>query len=338
MDYVKVGLLAMLTLLPASALAQDYGSATLRMGSFNVNNIPPTETEQWWAAEIAERSGGKINILQFYSGAAGGHGELPDLVKGGAVQLAAFVQGNFVSEFPLWSAPNSLPGVFTDISEVLPTLADLKQMPEIQAELERANVIPLWGHVLQPLHLFCNEPIRTMADFNGKLIRGFGSYQPRLWSALGSSGVTIESTEVYEGLQRARFNCAFTGVDNARSQRLYEVAKYLNLDFGPTAAWQVYMNRDVWNGLTEDARTLITEVSAEAEQRALEAQTAFAAEAMQTLIDNGVEVVEFQDGEQLKAIMPDMIDMWAADLESSGLGEQGKKVAEVWRSHIGVKP
>lgn len=333
MKMMKAGFAALLALLPIEVVAQDYGSATLRMGSFNVNNIPATETEQWWAKEIETRSGGAIRILQFYSGAAGGHGELPDLVKGGAIQLAAFVQGNFASEFPLWSAPNSLPGVYSDVDQVLPMLAELKALPEVEEELARANVIPLWGHVLQPLHLFCNQPIRNMADFNGKLIRGFGSYQPRLWDVLGASGVTIESTEVYEGLQRARFNCAFTGVDNASSQRLYEVAKFLNLDFGPTAAWQIYVNRDIWAGLTPDAQKLILEVSAEAEAKALETQTAFAAEAMQVLIDNGVEVVTFEEPEKLREAMPDMLDMWQADLQAAGLGDQGAKVAEVWRRH-----
>ena len=60
MTMMKAGLAALLALLPLGAVAQDYGSATLRMGSFNVNNMP---IQNYYAFQVVKENDKPVSKL-----------------------------------------------------------------------------------------------------------------------------------------------------------------------------------------------------------------------------------------------------------------------------------
>lgn len=320
---------------PAVAQTADYPEMNLRLAHFGPKVFVQSGIDQWWANEIKKRSGGKINIRIFWGGSAGQPLEILGLVGSGAVDFGAVPQAFFPNELPLIGAPNSVPYVFKTRQAAVAVSAGLvAENKAVQEELRRNKVKPLFFHPMNSYYPLCTKPIKTMADFKGLRIRSFGAYQPPMWDALGSVGVNVLPSDIYEGLQRGRLDCGFFSTDLYKVTKLYEVAKHLSTaGVGPVATWPIWANHDKWeNSYPSEVKKLIMEVSQEATQRSLQAITEAETEALEFLKKQGVTVVDFAERDAYNAAIPDMREVWFKSMVSKGLGDQAKTVLDYWRA------
>jgi len=231
-------------------------------------------------------------------------------------------------------APNNLPFTFTKNEDAFTIVTELSDnIPAVKAELERNGVVPLFFHTLNGYVPLCTKPVATMADWKGLKIRSYGSFQPVMWKALGAVGVVVFPAEIYEGLQRGRVDCGYFSPDLFVALKLYEVAKYLSTaNFGPNATWPIWINRDVWLNEFDDAtRSLFREVSAEAGQRSLKLLKQAELDGLEKMKANGVKVIEFTEKDQLRAQVPDMLEVWVEQMDAQGLGTEAREVVAYWQ-------
>ncbi len=320
---------------PVAALAADYPQMSLRMAHFGPKVFVQSGIDQWFADEIERRSDGKIKIRIFWGGSAGQPLEILGMVGSGAVDLGAVPQAYYANELPLIGAPNAVPHVFRTREAAIAVSEGLaRDNADVQAELRRNNVKPLFFHPMNPYYPLCTGQVRTMEDFKGLKIRSFGAFQPPMWDALGAVGVNVLPSDIYEGLQRGRLDCGFFSTDLYKVTKLYEVAKYLSTaGVGPVATWPIWVNLEKWeNEYPEEVKALFTQVALEAQQRSLDAIAEAETEALEFMKAQGVEVVEFSELDAYNATIPDMIDVWLDNMTSKGLGREAQGVADYWRA------
>ena len=304
------------------ALANDYPAMSLRMAHPLPQSWPGVEWDLWWAEQVEERSGGKIDIEIFWSGQLGGLLEIKNLVSSGAVDIGVFAQAVHASEMPLTSIAA---GLLNRVSADPATAQELARATyaagPVKAELEGLNLMPMKWTVTSPYRFTCNKPIETMADLEGMRIRAVGgAYVPIWMEAYGSVPTRVQAPEIREGLQRGTLDCNFGPIEWVPFFDLQEVAPYLSdINTGAFTTFQLYVPHDTFMGWPQEVRDLMTEVAAEAMQKDLEALNGVEAKAMETFRAAGGQVVELADMEAFVAKSPDMIQVWVDSMTEQGL-------------------
>ncbi len=331
----KIGLLAGigLTIISASAFAEDYPDTTLRFAHSVAKTSTSSAADAWVADEVEKRSNGKVKFQMFWAGAAGAPSEIFDLLSNGAVDAAAITPSWYAANLPLFSSLSSIPFSFPNMKSALKVAETLNMESEaLQKEAENANMHVMRFAALNNYHAQCTSPLRTLADFKGKKIRSQGDYFPIIFDAVGAIPVTVLPGEFYESLQRGVVDCIVLPWDFLASNRLYEVAKFASdIDFGPIVGHASVMNLDKWNSLDPSVQKLIMDVQKEAEPIDVEAPTASAEESLELILSNGVELVHFEDQAALEAAVPDLLEAWVSKMAEKGQGDAARAMVDRWK-------
>lgn len=75
--------------------------------------------------------------------------------------------------------------------------------------------------------IFSRDPLRTVADFEGKKIRQHSTILGDLLAGLGAEGQFVAFADVYIALERGVMDAGVTAGEAGHSQRWYEVTDYL---------------------------------------------------------------------------------------------------------------
>lgn len=329
---VSAALGAALVAGPASA--QDYPELKLRSNNLTAATAGPALANVWFSDEIAKRSGDKVTIENFWSGAAGAPAEQLKLVGAGALDMGVFPGSYFPAQMPLLGAMSALPIVMPDSAKAQEIANALwEKVPAYQEEAKTNNIWPVFFKPLNEYHLLCTSPIRSLKDLENKKIRSQGEYIPLAVKAVGAVPVTVLPGEFYEALQRGTVDCMLLPWDLLNANRLYEVAKYgSTINFGTVIADGTFVNLDKWNSLPDDVKTLMLETGADAQEYGLGAIKELEAEALENIKSNGVEIIEFPDQEAFVAALPDFLDIWEKRMAEAGKGDAAKQAVEIWRS------
>lgn len=324
-------LLGVLILLSGAPEAQTQ----LKLNHQMAANTVGSQVDQWFADEVAKRTGNEVQIKIFWSEALGKAKENLQLVKDGAVDLVAMSPSYFPAQLPFFTAPNSLPMAMDNLKQAdLIIKAFLEQIPAFEQEARANGLKPLFFHHLNAYMLICKEPIRSFADLKGRKIRTWGEDMPRLMQAAGATPVTIFLPELYENLQRGVIDCAPFAVDWIQNYKTYEVAKYITevvVWQGPT--WGVWMNTKKWDQLSDKNKKIVLQVADEANQRDLQAVADAEGKARAFLKENGVQFIPFPESERQKWIQasPDFFADWISKMEKLGRGNEARQTVALWK-------
>ncbi|QEM80338.1 TRAP transporter substrate-binding protein [Halomonas binhaiensis] len=106
--------------------------------------------------------------------------------------------------------------------------------------------------------LFCNAPIKGLADLEGKKVRASGRSTGEFIEALGAQSLNIAFNEVPGSLERGVIDCAVTGSLSGYSSGWYDVSSHL-LPI-PLGGWDYVItaiNQDKWQSLDSETQQLI---------------------------------------------------------------------------------
>ncbi|MCH7990559.1 MAG: radical SAM protein [Planctomycetes bacterium] len=108
----------------------------------------------------------------------------------------------------------AVPRVFEDNEEAVRISKGLFDTNKnLQAELQRNKVWPVFWHSLGGYRPLCKNKVEKVEDFRGLKMRAWGEFVLQLWSALGAAPVNVLPGEIYEALQRGTLDCAFWAYD-----------------------------------------------------------------------------------------------------------------------------
>lgn len=143
---------------------------------------------------------------------------------------------------------------------------------------------------------FLREPIEGEPGLEGLKIRGTVSYHPMI-EALGGTGVVMGGGEVYSALQTGVVDGAAWGLTGARDFGWHEVAGYMADPVFGQVGVMILANADSWEGLSEEHRAAIEEAARGLEAESVARFDALAEEERAALLDLGMEMTAFSEGE-----------------------------------------
>ena len=257
--------LSLALFIPLLSVAQD---TTLRVvGTFSSTNLYPQFEQPFWTETLPEASNGTL-VADLVPVDQSGIGA-SDVFEN--VSLGLFDVGATVIDYVV-GQDSRLEGV--DMPAVAPDAATAQAVAEAYRPLlEEAfeetfdskllAVIPFTSQVV-----FCREPIAGLADLAGKKIRGSGRSTLEFIEAVGATSVNIAFGEVPTSLERGVVDCAITGALSGYNSGWPEVTSHFYpLQAGGWDPVGIAINNSVWDGLSEETQTLLSEQLADLEAK-----------------------------------------------------------------------
>ena len=111
-------------------------------------------------------------------------------------------------------------------------------------------------------------PVRVLADFKGKTMRGAGEVADAL-AALGATPRDMPMTDVYEGMSKGTIDGLLVGAESLKSFKLADVTKYTTYapSIGNSYLFYIAMNKKKWDSLGPDLQKIFNDVSAKYQTR-----------------------------------------------------------------------
>lgn len=314
-----------------AAHAQEIKPIKMKMAHFLPATFSGASIDQWFADEVRRRTNGAVDIEIFWAGSMGSAAELASLVGAGAMDLAAFPLGYYPQQFPL-SSVGSMPRVFQDVSRAHQAMSSIFELPEVQAEHKKNNVVMLMSHHANPYRLACNKGVGSLNEMQGYRVRSMGADFPPIYRALGFVPVNTPSNEVYESLDKGNINCAVLSYDQMWAAKIYEVARHANdINFGALATWQIWMNDRKFNALPGNVRQVLKEVGRDAMERDAKEAAAALDQSLVQLKQAGVQFALLADMQRFVQLVPSSIDGWYEKMRRASLEKPADKILAVVR-------
>ncbi len=256
-------------------------------------------TDTAFVEKVEELSGGSINIDLQASGVLGSENDVLDAMLGGG----GTIQMSRISAFALTSYGGdkskllSVPYTFAN-REHFWKFATSDLAPEFLLEPHEngSGVRGLFYGEEGFRHFFTTEPVETMEDLAGMKLRVSNDpVMKGMVEALGASSTVVAFGELYSALQTGVVVGAEQPIANYKSNAFQEVAPNLILDGHTLGAIQVVITDEAWDSLTEEQQGILMEAGEYASQYNREISEQAENEVLQSLIDEGVNVVEVND-------------------------------------------
>ena len=170
-------------------------------------------------------------------------------------------------------------------------------------------------------------------DVAGLKLRGNAVYNAFFNDYLGAQVIDLPTTDVYAALERGVVDATGwtqIGLSDLRWDDFlnYRIEPaFFSTDLG------VIVNLDAWEGLSEEARTILQEVAIEHERESAERLGAMRDEQFAALAEGGMQVVELQDGaatRYLKAARATTHDRMRRLMEEQGGAENYDRLVELF--------
>lgn len=288
MQYFKIVFFCWFLLLIGCAEISD--TKTLKLAHGLDTSHPVHKGMEYMAKQVAEKSGGRLQIEIYPSQQLGTERQCLELLQIGSLamtKVSGAVMENFAPEFQVLS----LPYIFRDREHLYKTLdSEVGKKLLLQGE-------KFWLHGLTYFDagqrsFYCKTPIRTPADLTNKKIRVQESVTAmNLVRALGGAPTPISWGELYTALQQGVVDGAENNPPSFYTSRHYEVCKYYTLNEHTAVPDILVIGTVAWDNLDRQEQQWLQDAADEAKfyQRKLwqEAEQ----EALDSVKAAGVEII-----------------------------------------------
>jgi TRAP-type transport system periplasmic protein len=318
-----------------AANAQDVPALKLKYASHVPGNNVVSEVDKFFVERVKEKSAGKIQIDIYWNRALGKQQEMLPLISAGAVDFTTLESAQY-GETPLIGFMNALPLVHFDARKLVDLSKALYETSApIKAEMNRIGARALWVRHLPNYQLLCGKPYETIAQLRGAKLRSYGAYVPVMWQSLGANAVNVVASELYDGLSKGTFDCAYLPPAFLVDFKLFEPAKYLiDVPFGMIEFAPTLVPTAVWDKWPESVKKIMLEASKEAEEFGVKHIEANAGDSVAIMLRNGVQIVKFKETEQLRKMVPDMLQVWQQKQQDAGRGAAAQEIVTLTRSRL----
>ena len=282
-----------------AADASGDPEVTLVMAEVNPLDTIVGMTDSYFAEKVEELSGGSVHIDLQASGVLGSENDVLDLMLGGdnsinLSRISAFaLTGYGCQKAMLLSIPFTWENrdhfwkfVDSDMS------ADFLAEP---SELGLGVTGIFYGEE-GFRHFFFKDPVEGIDDLKGLKIRVSNDpVMTGMVEGLGANPTVVSFGELYSSLQTGVVDAAEQPIANYKSNSFQEVAPTLLLDGHTLGAIQVIISEDSLNQLTDAQKEAIFAAGKEAEAYNREISAEKEEEVLQSLKDEGCNVVEVED-------------------------------------------
>lgn len=291
-----VAAVALAAAVPGAAQAERTLRITTQLPP---QNVIPQNLKKF--EEIVEaESGGEIQIEIYDSAQLYKDKEVPKAVASGAIEMGSSALTRFVGTTPvvdLFFAPF----VFKDFEAVKTATAPDSPIREaIETEILKTGARVLWWQPFgMAVMLSKGEALDTPEKVKDKKVRVFGKAPGEFVKSLGGVPTLMSGSEQFLAYQRGVVDAGMTGVTAVKSRKLYEVMDYMIDTNHAVPEFVVAINEDVWQDLSDEEKTIITDAARTVEADMAESYARTEAEVKEWLKANtDMTVVELTEAQR----------------------------------------
>jgi tripartite ATP-independent transporter DctP family solute receptor len=261
-----------------------------------------------YAAEAAEvitaATEGRVTVQVFPASQLGGVAEMVDGVRMGSISMAHHDFASLARIVPEVAVFNA-PFVYRDGAHALAATdpATSAALQEINERLVAEGGVRIIGRIYRGArHISSNFPVKTPADLSGKPFR---AVPLELWvSMVKGFGAIPTPVEVSE-LPTALMTGVVVGQENPltmiAANNLNEVQSHLSMTGHMHSVLAVFINEEVWQGISEEDRAAITKVLDDKAKESLQWATESEEDLIAELKGRGMTFITEADGLDLAA-------------------------------------
>lgn len=173
------------------------------------------------------------------------------------VQMIAPATSKLTDVAPEWQ--------LLDLPYIFPSYAALEESltgevgDELLKKLEKDQLkgLAYWPNNFK--QITSNTPIRTPADFNGKLFRIMPSkVLERQFEQFGASTSVLGFNDTFRNLEGNNLNSQENTISNINSKKLYQVQKHLTISDHGYLGYAVVVNKQFWDQLPQDIQVRVS--------------------------------------------------------------------------------
>lgn len=322
--------------LAAPAMAQTV----LRYADYGANRGARAETVTQFLAAIEEKSEGRIKIEQHWAQSLLTAPKMLEGVRNGVASIVTVsasymppeqLYGWRVGDLPVRN-PDEVAGAMA-LYEVSTTNQQIKD------EFDRLGVVLLLNYSVGPIQMVCKgEPIRTVADFEGRKVRAATDYG-QIYSKFGAIPVSLPLPKAYQALDSGLIDCSQAYGYVVESYKLHEVSdSYTMLNGGTIQANGIFMNKRDFDALDPRDQEMIIALGREYTQlgaTAIRERNVTAAKLFAEGVDGKkltVVTLPTDELEKLEAESAPFIEAYIED--GKKLGMDGAEIVEAYKALI----
>ena len=301
-------------------------SITFRVSDAMPSNTPLGRVAGEWAASIEKQSRGDVDVIIYPGSQLFSPEQQINAVARKYVNVA-FVHFDYWG----WTLPEisvlSRPYHFPDRDSLL-AFSHSRLCLYLEDKIqEKGMKVLAWLVMGTQIGISTkDQPVIKPEDFTHMKIRGAGPLVNSMLRSVGASPVTLGGAEIYQALQTGMIDGSFTTPYSTYMRRFYDVTNWVTVTPLFPSYIMIIVNLEWWQSLPDDYRSIITQVSSEAEQQAMVATDEIEAELPDQLRGKGMSVY-FPDAREIEVLKLLMEPAWVETfLELTG--EKGSEVLE----------
>jgi TRAP-type C4-dicarboxylate transport system substrate-binding protein len=227
------------------------------------------------------------------------------------------------SKLPSQAIAFVTPFISTDARVVAKAVDEIaKEFPQMAKELDKQNQVYLaTGVVLDSYQVFSRKPISGLKDMEGGKVAGAGFNLRYLEGIKDAAGVRGGLTDFYNMLQTGVVDHAMLWPEAASTFKISEVAPYmLKADLGSVNSKTVTVNKDYWNKLPDEVKTVLKDVAVAYRDHVAETAMKRASASLAKFEAGGGKVSQLSvaSRQEWAKSMPNIAVDWAGKLDAKG--------------------
>jgi TRAP-type transport system periplasmic protein len=328
---VRLAVGALVTALAALPLATPWATETWDLANeYNATSIH-AEGDLFFAEQLAEKSGGAIEIVEHFGGALGYKSlDQFDAVGDGAIPLADTYVGPLGGIDPMFLLP-SLPFLAKTAAEAR-MLYDIAK-PYYDEIFAANNQKLLYSSPWPPSGIWAKKPVASIDELAGLKIRTYDANGTITLKAAGAAPIQLSWADVVPQLSTGGIDAVLTSAESGANAKFWEHLPYFTEINYAMPLNMLHINLDTFNGLSPELQQAVLDAAEATSERNWQAVLTRVAENYAEMEPNGVTVVTDVPEDYLAALNEagrEALDDWLAKT-----GEKGKAIIAAYEAQKG---
>lgn len=270
-----------------------------------------------FAKDVAEATGGELEIKVHSAGSLFKHPEISKAVRSGQVPAGEFFLSLLANDNPVFGA-DSMPFLATTYEDAERLWAAQKDV--IDGLLDQQGLMTLYAVPWPPQGLFTKKEITSLDDLAGLKFRTYNATLEKFANLAGAAPTQVEVPDIPQAFSTGRVEAMITSPSTGANSKAWDfLSHYTNIQ-----AWIpkniVVVNKRAFRRLDEATQTAILDAAKEAEARGWQMSKDETDAKVAVLKENGITVVEPSEElmQSLREIGMKMLEEWTAEAGDSG--------------------
>ncbi|MEM7496691.1 MAG: TRAP transporter substrate-binding protein [Pseudomonadota bacterium] len=284
-----------------------------------------TQNHMQFAKDVAEATGGDVQITVHPAGSLFKHPEIKNAVRSGQVPIGEFLLSRLSNENPMFEL-DSVPFLATSYEDA-EKLWEVSR-PKVEALLEQEGLMVLYAVPWPPQGLYADTAVESGDELKGLKFRAYNTATERLAQLVDAVPTQVEVPDLAQAFSTGRVDAMVTSPSTGANTKAWDYLSH----YYDVKAWLpkniVVANIRAMRSLDEATREAVMASAAAAQERGWAASMEETETKTAALAENGITVSDPSD--TLKAKLEDVgATMTAEWLEKAG--DEGQAVVDAFK-------